>query len=90
MVREAQLALLNNAVYAADVYSCRYMIAAVRKSHMSYYRRLKFVQVEPAKPYPGLRFATALMVMDWQSARPLLVEHRTFGIVFKFPRCSGG
>lgn len=86
MPRQAQLALLNNAVYAADYYNCRFMVAAVRDSHVRYYERLEFEVVEPPRPYYGVKFNTTLMVMDWTAARPRLLGHDVFHIVFKFPR----
>ena len=86
MPRQAQLALLNNAVHAADLFSCRYMVAAVRESHVPYYQRLEFVQVELARRYLGLKFDTVLMVMDWLDAKPRLLVHHLFHIIVKFPR----
>ena len=86
--RTAQLALMNNAVHAADRHRCRYMVAAVRESHVPFYEKLEFHVRAPAVAYPGLRFATALMVMDWRDARPRLATHRLFGCIFTFPRVS--
>jgi hypothetical protein len=82
----ATLALFGNAVHAADANHCRYMVAAVRKEHIRFYRHLQFEPVADARKYPGLEFETALVVMDWEKSRSYLLAHRVFGAVFHFRR----
>ena len=84
--REAQLALFSNAAHAADVFGCRYMVAAVRSSHAAFYERVYFERRTDPIPYPGLRTTTQLMVMDWQQAAPLIKADPLFSRVFRFNR----
>jgi hypothetical protein len=85
-VRDAQLALFNNAAHAADSFGCRYLIMTVRSSHAPFYERLYFERRTDPTPYPGLNVSTQLMVMDWQRSRALIEADPRFGRVFHFTR----
>jgi hypothetical protein len=62
-------AVFRTCFYSLLKYEADMLISAVRAHHMPFYRRMGFQKITEPRPYPKLKFETALMTCFGQSFR---------------------